>query len=680
VIWCGMRARMLFSLVWLPILLVPQFHHAAFGEARAFYDDSDILAVADPIIVGGESFSSRLSASAGGDEPFGLVLSGGSARAFAHLGVLEVLEEEGIRPDFLVGDSMGAIIALLYCAGMAPSDIALLFDAFPANQLFDPELPFFGGFLDAGRAVSLMRSLVGDLDLADLPIPALVVCEDLVSRRQILLAEGDFATLAVAAFALPAVFEPIRFRDMILIDGGATNLVPVDAAFRFSGKVAVATSLYNRKLNYSSPFVVINRTIDIGKTRRSIEGMRARRPLVIRSDVESLSYMKFSRPEELAARGRAAARAALVELRTLEPSRRAPSEALVERRAYYHERVSRLVAADRLGASFPAPTDVLLGADARFLDEAAGGNEVLHGRRWLGPEAQFRAGAMKLSLSALAGLEGKEDRAWGIGFGTSFGKYFFPSRQGSESGLASHLDLGGVLSGSGILGESGSRTELRELAAFASGGIAFQVLRAAILRPELGAELDRDFSEGDDYRRASCGLALELKSGQRLSSGLGGELDVDSERNFGRAVSGSLSWEPASIAALRLFGVYRSLFEGPGVEARAEDPYRSEPLEGLAERRFICGAEMAWIARPLEASFGELAILERPEIGFYADLSGAETVEAAGGMALRLTIGAEMNAGISFMGLAPLSCSAFAGVATDGSGWAMGLRAGRTLK
>jgi predicted acylesterase/phospholipase RssA len=583
-------------------------------------------------------------------------------------------------PDFLVADSMGAIIALLYCAGVAPADIALLFEAFPANELFDPELPLSGGFLDSGRFIALVRALAGDLDLAELPIPVLVVCEDLLSRRQALIAEGDFATVAAASFALPAVFEPVRFGNMLLIDGGAINLVPVEAAYRYSDRIVAATALYGKKLDYSSPFVVINRAFDIGKTRSSVEGLLERKPLVIRCDVESLSYMQFSRPAEVAARGRASTLAVLDELRGLRPAVRARSATLAERRAYFHLRVSRLAAAARLGASFPVPADVLIGAEGRFLDEASGGAEVLAGRRWIGPEAGLRAGPMRVSLSALAGLEGREDRAWGIGFGTGLGGYLFPSKEGKESGLSLDMDLKGFLFGSGALDSALSSPEPRELTFAGRGGAAFALLGNLLLRPEFGVELERTLPNGDSFRRASGGLRFEAQPALRLGLGLGDELDIDSDENLGQAASLTLSWEPGDVAALRFRGVYRSVFKGPGIEAPAADPYRSAALEGRAERRFLCGMEAAWIARPLEVSFGELVIIERPELGFYADVSGADMAETADGtFTTRLTIGAEASAGLSIMGLAPMVFSAYAGAALDGSGWIFALRAGRTF-
>jgi len=652
------------------------------AQAVPFYEDDGILSVARPIVLGEEGFVRRATTLADGGKPFGLVLSGGSARAFAHIGVLEVLEAEGIRPDFVVADSMGAIVALLYCAGLAPEDIAALFESFPANELFDPEIPLSGGFLDAGRFIALVRSLVGDLDLADLPIPALVACEDLPSRRQVLIAEGDFATVAAASFALPAVFEPVRLGDYLLIDGGVTSLVPVEAAYRYSDRIAAATALYGRKMDFSSPFVVINRALDLGKTRSSVESMLERRPVVIRCDVESLSYMQFSRPAEVASRGRASAIAALDELRALAPSGRRPSDALAARREYYHDRITRLSAAARLGASFPAPVDIIVGADTRFLDEASGTTESFAGRRWAGPAVEIRGGPARLALSALAGLEGEAERAWGLGLRAGLDGYLFPRREAKVSGVALGLELRAVLSGSGALDDELSAPEPRELAAAASASAAFMPLRDLILRPEVKAELELGIPEASTSWLASGGLRLEARPSASTRFGLGASMRLDSDENIGPGASAAIDWEPAGIAALRARGIYRHVLDGPGIESSASDPFRSAAIEGRADSRFLAGAEAAWIARPLELSFGELVIIERPEIGAYADISGARPSNGDAGARFetRLTIGMTVGAGFSIMGLAPMVVSAFAGAATDGSGWVLGLRAGRAFE
>lgn len=115
------------------------------GAEPFFSDQNPFTALNDPIPIGIERFSSRLDAVRGEREPIGLVLSGGSARALAHIGVLAVLEEAGIRPDFIVANSMGAIVALLYAAGYSPEAIGTLLEGTSLSALFEPVFRFEAG-------------------------------------------------------------------------------------------------------------------------------------------------------------------------------------------------------------------------------------------------------------------------------------------------------------------------------------------------------------------------------------------------------------------------------------------------------------------------------------------------------------------------------------------------------
>ena len=200
---------------------------AAVLAASVFPSDAAIadtgLLISDiPVTYGDEGFRERILERTGGDrDPVGLVLTGGSARALAHIGVLQYLEENGIVPDFIVSNSMGSIIALLYAAGLSPADISELLMAADLSDLFSFTLPLEGGILLPSGFEALVGSVLGkDLRLEDLSIPVMVVCSDLVTKRDIRITEGDFTTVLLASFALPFYFPPQEYRGHILIDGG----------------------------------------------------------------------------------------------------------------------------------------------------------------------------------------------------------------------------------------------------------------------------------------------------------------------------------------------------------------------------------------------------------------------------------------------------------------------------
>ena len=137
------------------------------------------------------------------------------------------------------------------------------------------------------------------------PIPIVVICEDLRTKREIRLAEGDLVTILEAAYALPVFFPPVELDDYLLIDGGVTNLVPLGAAREFSDTVIVSSTFYdNPRLNLRNPIIVLNTSIDIGKRRAGVADLLEYPDATwIRCSVESFSFMSFDRLAELDAEG-----------------------------------------------------------------------------------------------------------------------------------------------------------------------------------------------------------------------------------------------------------------------------------------------------------------------------------------------------------------------------------------
>jgi len=306
----------------LLILLV-----ATLTSALVAQRSDDILSADIPIIYGEASFRARILERTGGERsPVGLVLSGGSARAFAHIGVLRYLEEEGIIPDFIISNSMGSIVGLLYSAGLSPEQIYSAVTGVSIETLFDLGFPLNGGLLDSSRFLSNLASTLGtDLDLSELAIPIIVATEDLVTKRQVLLSEGDFYTVLKASYALPVYFDPVEFRGHLLIDGGITNLVPIALAFEYADTVIVSTTFYDiDTLDLKNPLTILNVSLDIGKRRAGVEELKEYIDQVIwiRNAVEDVSFMEFSRVQYLAEKGYESARAQSDRLSTLPKTER----------------------------------------------------------------------------------------------------------------------------------------------------------------------------------------------------------------------------------------------------------------------------------------------------------------------------------------------------------------------
>jgi NTE family protein len=231
------------------------------------------------------------------------MLSGGSARAIAHLGVIKRLEEQGLRPDLIIMNSMGSIIGLLYAAGVPVSVIEDLLLTQDLYTLFSLKLPIGGGLADMRKLSALRYDLVGEADISSLPIPVIVVAEDLRTRRKILLAKGDFNFIMQAAVAVPGFFEPVELDGFLLIDGGVTNLVPVEPFVALADVLVAATSLYDRALHLNDPISIMMMSLNLAKTRYALQEIERFSPFWIREDVEQLSYMAWYQQDDIIRRG-----------------------------------------------------------------------------------------------------------------------------------------------------------------------------------------------------------------------------------------------------------------------------------------------------------------------------------------------------------------------------------------
>lgn len=257
----------------------------------------EILLSDVPITYGDERFRERiLERTKGERDPIGLVLTGGSARACAHIGVLRYLDEIGLIPDYIVSNSMGSIIGMLYAAGVKPDQIESIMLAGDISQYFAITLPRDGGFLDTAGFRNLIEGIVGkDYNMEDTEIPVMVVSDDLVTKREVRVTEGNFIDVLIGSFALPAYFNPLKYKGHLLVDGGVISLAPIDAAFEYSDTVILSTTLYDpESTNLLNPITIINVSFDIGKRQNVASDLKKYTSLIwIRCGVENFSFMAF---------------------------------------------------------------------------------------------------------------------------------------------------------------------------------------------------------------------------------------------------------------------------------------------------------------------------------------------------------------------------------------------------
>lgn len=169
-------------------------------------------------------------------EPVALVLSGGSARGFAHVGVLEVLEENGLRPDIVVGSSAGALVGALYAGGLPAKELGARlgsFDVSTGGWLLWPRmgvLPGALGFVSSEGLRSHAAQVLPIQNIERFPMRFASVATDLDLGVAVAFNEGDAATAIEASMAVPVLFAPVKIGAHRFVDGQVASPVPVAAA------------------------------------------------------------------------------------------------------------------------------------------------------------------------------------------------------------------------------------------------------------------------------------------------------------------------------------------------------------------------------------------------------------------------------------------------------------------
>lgn len=176
----------------------------------------------------------------------GLALSGGGARGLAHIGVLKVLEQEGIPVDFLAGTSMGGVIAAAYASGLSADYIEkeALRMARLRNliTLLDRSLPR-RGLVEGQKVEEYLTTHLGDKTFEEMKIPLSLVAVDLISGQEVVLNSGSVVDAVRATVSLPGVFAPFRLGDYLLVDGGVLNNLPADVVRGMGANVVIAVDV-----------------------------------------------------------------------------------------------------------------------------------------------------------------------------------------------------------------------------------------------------------------------------------------------------------------------------------------------------------------------------------------------------------------------------------------------------
>lgn len=175
----------------------------------------------------------------------GLALGGGAARGLAHIGVLEVLQKEGIPIDMVAGTSAGAIVGALFAQGKDADEIKSLALEFSSRKLahfVDPYLPK-SGFIRGGKIQDLLVSYIGDVGFYDMKMPFACVATDVETGEEVVIDQGSVPEAVRASISIPGVFAVARWKERYLVDGGVVNPVPVNVLKGMGASFIVAVNV-----------------------------------------------------------------------------------------------------------------------------------------------------------------------------------------------------------------------------------------------------------------------------------------------------------------------------------------------------------------------------------------------------------------------------------------------------
>jgi len=229
----------------------------------------------------------------------GLALSGGGARGLAHIGVLKVLEREGIPVDMLAGTSMGGVVAAAYAVGLEPDCLEqeAIRMARPRRllSLVDRSLPRRGLFVGE-RVSEYLAGLLHVRAFDELRVPLTLVAVDLVSGTEVFLRDGDVLEAVQATMALPGVLPPVRRDGQVLVDGGLLDNLPVSAVRQMGADIVIGVDV-------STDGAALSHIIDVLHSRRRFPNGLADflevlwRSLVVMADEISRIRLAEARPD-----------------------------------------------------------------------------------------------------------------------------------------------------------------------------------------------------------------------------------------------------------------------------------------------------------------------------------------------------------------------------------------------
>ncbi len=246
----------------------------------------------------------------------GIALGGGAAKGFAHIGVIKMLEANGIKPVVVSGTSAGSVVGALYASGMDAYAMQEKAFALDESRIRDVSL-FSGGVVKGQKLQDYVNELVGQRKLEKMAKPFAVVATRLEDGQRTVFVRGNTGQAVRASSSVPGVFEAVTIGQSHFVDGGVVSPVPVDAARELGADFVIAVDISSKADGIASPASLlgnVNQSIKIMGQKLGAQEL-ARADVVIRPQVNDIGPADFAQKNRAILEGERAAQAALPQIR-----------------------------------------------------------------------------------------------------------------------------------------------------------------------------------------------------------------------------------------------------------------------------------------------------------------------------------------------------------------------------
>jgi NTE family protein len=248
-----------------------------------------------------------------------LVLGGGAARGFAHIGVIRVLEQERIPVDLVVGTSVGSLIGAIYASERDSFELEWTAFQLEQDDLFDFRLmnAVVGmGYAKGEKLEAFMRAKVKQENIEQLEVPFAAVATDLNWGKRVVLDRGSLARAVRASSAIPGIFEPVAHAGKILVDGGVIDNIPIDVAREKGADVVVAVDISQDVGNTEirNMLDVLLQATNI-MFAENVEHRKQGADVLVQPDVRGIGMLDFTQKKKAMQAGMEAARKAVPRIR-----------------------------------------------------------------------------------------------------------------------------------------------------------------------------------------------------------------------------------------------------------------------------------------------------------------------------------------------------------------------------